>query len=81
MLKYLTYIPGYVSRRDINKGSWYVQALTKELKNWKTGGDLLSLLTRVNSHMVEDFKTIRFNVECGQTPVFVSSLNKKIFYK
>jgi hypothetical protein len=67
-----------------------VQALAKELNNWKSGVDLLSLLTRVNKHVVDNFKqylnnenqTSDFPVEggkeIGQTPVFVSSLTKPV---
>lgn len=71
--------PGYVSIRDINQGSWFIQALCTEFHKWKhdpNGKDLMQILQSVirlvSSHDIYGEK---------QTPVITSSLTRTFIIK
>ncbi|XP_004678581.1 PREDICTED: caspase-9 isoform X2 [Condylura cristata] len=66
--------PGFVSWRDTNSGSWYVETLDRVLEQWAHSEDLQTLLLRVADAVSEKgvFK---------QMPGCFNFLRKKLFFK
>ncbi|XP_037355071.1 caspase-9 isoform X3 [Talpa occidentalis] len=66
--------PGFVSWRDLNSGSWYVETLDHVLEQWAHSEDLQTLLLRVADAVSERgvFK---------QMPGYFNFLRKKLFFK
>ncbi|KAL5276158.1 CASP7 family protein [Megaselia abdita] len=50
-------IPGFVSWRDKDKGSWFIQSLCQELDEYGKKLDLLKLLTFVNQRVAVHYQT------------------------
>lgn len=50
-------IPGFVSWRDKEEGSWFIQALCQELEKFGKQYDLLKLLTFVNQRVAISYET------------------------
>lgn len=51
-------VPGYVSWRQENTGSWFIQALCEELRNsWIDGSDLTVTLMNVNRRVAFNFQS------------------------
>jgi hypothetical protein len=74
LLSYST-MDGYVSLRNIEFGSWYVQALVETFSEHAWEEDILSLLTLVN------YKVARACSQAGwrQVPAPQSTLRKKLY--
>uniref|UniRef100_G1PE93 Caspase-9 n=1 Tax=Myotis lucifugus TaxID=59463 RepID=G1PE93_MYOLU len=66
--------PGFVSWRDTNNGSWYIETLVGVLEQWAHSEDLQSLLLRVADAVSE--KGIY-----KQIPGCFNFLRKKLFFK
>ncbi|XP_032970813.1 caspase-9 isoform X2 [Rhinolophus ferrumequinum] len=66
--------PGFVSWRDPNSGSWYIETLDKVFEQWAHSEDLQSLLLRVANAVSE--KGIY-----KQIPGCFNFLRKKLFFK
>ncbi|XP_070545462.1 caspase-6-like [Ptychodera flava] len=74
---------GYFSHRDINHGSWFVQALCHILKMY--GGELelcelMTLVSRMVSHRQVEGSNRPEMVGNKQLPCFVSMLTKKLYF-
>lgn len=50
-------IPGFYSWRNTTRGSWFIQALTTELRENSYNCDLLTLLTFVNRRVATDYES------------------------
>ncbi|XP_036109900.1 caspase-10 isoform X2 [Molossus molossus] len=71
----LATVPGYVSFRHKTKGSWYIQALCKYLKDYvPKHEDILSILTAVNDNVSRQGETKK------QMPQPVFTLRKKVIF-
>ncbi|XP_028369476.1 caspase-9 [Phyllostomus discolor] len=66
--------PGFVSWRDRNRGSWYVETLDGVLEQWAHSEDLQSLLLRV-AHAVSEKGVYK------QIPGCINFLRKKLFFR
>nr|XP_019608690.1 PREDICTED: caspase-9 isoform X1 [Rhinolophus sinicus] len=66
--------PGFVSWRDPNSGSWYIETLDRVFEQWAHSDDLQSLLLRVANAVSE--KGIY-----KQIPGCFNFLRKKLFFK
>ncbi|XP_066296246.1 caspase-3-like [Branchiostoma lanceolatum] len=76
LLAYAT-VPGFVSWRNSQAGSWFVQALTEVLTQYAPEEDLLSMLTIVNDKVATRFQSAGKN---KQMPAPVTMLRKKLFF-
>ncbi|XP_045715899.1 caspase-9 isoform X2 [Phyllostomus hastatus] len=66
--------PGFVSWRDRNRGSWYVETLDGVFEQWAHSEDLQSLLLRV-AHAVSEKGVYK------QIPGCINFLRKKLFFR
>ena len=60
-------VPGYVSWRDTERGSWFMQAIVYVFQKWASQEDLLSMMTEVNRIVQDKFNTrgpADFEVAC-----------------
>uniref|UniRef100_A0A8C9A947 Caspase 10 n=1 Tax=Prolemur simus TaxID=1328070 RepID=A0A8C9A947_PROSS len=73
----LSTVPGYLSFRHMEEGSWYIQSLCKRLKNLVLREDILSILTAVNRDvsLQADIHGIK-----KQMPQFANTLRKKVVF-
>ena len=75
---------GHYSFRNPNEGSWFIQALCKELKTNLQGiDDLIQTLTKVNRRVAFDKKSSTSNTKLNdgkQMPNIVSTLTKSTFF-
>ncbi|XP_069341476.1 caspase-10 [Eulemur rufifrons] len=74
----LSTVPGYLSFRHMEEGSWYIQSLCKRLKNLVLSQeDILSILTVVNRDVSQqaDIHGIK-----KQMPQFANTLRKKVVF-
>ena len=69
--------PGFVSYRNLRKGSWYIQRLVEVFSQYAFEEDVLSLLTFVNYNVSRKYKTMR---GFRQIPAPQSTLTKKLFF-
>ncbi|XP_032238419.2 caspase-3 [Nematostella vectensis] len=76
LIAYAT-VPGYVSWRHQEKGSWFIQALVEVFKKDATTEDVLSMLIKVNRKVALEFES--FNRK-KQMPSPVVMLTKKLFF-
>ncbi|XP_078696881.1 caspase-3-like [Branchiostoma floridae x Branchiostoma belcheri] len=76
LLAYAT-VPGFVSWRNSQAGSWFIQALTEVLHQYAPVEDLLSMLTMVNDKVATRFQSARKN---KQMPAPVTMLRRKLFF-
>ncbi|XP_067026582.1 cell death protein 3-like [Acropora muricata] len=77
VLIYYATLPGFVSHRNLRKGSWYIQSLVEVFSQYAFEEDVLSLLTFVNYNVSRKFKTMR---DFRQIPAPQSTLTKKLFF-
>ncbi|XP_071945612.1 caspase-7-like [Antedon mediterranea] len=77
LLAYAT-VPGYVSWRNSERGSWFVQALTETFLQHAREEDLLSMLTMVNNKVARAFESSSGRNK--QMPAPVTMLTKKLFF-
>ncbi|XP_004472227.1 caspase-9 [Dasypus novemcinctus] len=73
LVSYSTF-PGFVSWRDTQSGSWYIETLDGVLEQWVRSEDLLTLLLRV-AHAVSEKGIYK------QIPGCFNFLRKKLFFK
>lgn len=72
-------VPGYVSFRSRNHGSWYIRKLCENLEKLSERHDLMSILVKVN----EEVSHGNAHVEGGifkQTPAPMVTLRKKLYF-
>ena len=77
VLIYYATLPGFVSHRNLRKGSWYIQSLVEVFSQYAFEEDLLSLLTFVNYNISRKFESMR---GFRQIPAPQSTLTKKLFF-
>nr|AOR82888.1 caspase-2 [Apostichopus japonicus] len=77
LIAYAT-VPGYVSWRNSERGSWFIQALTEVILEYSQSEDLLSMLTKVNSKVAKAFESS--SGKNKQMPAPVTMLTKKLFF-
>ena len=70
-------LPGFVSYRSSQEGSWYIQCLVEVFSQYAFEEDVLSLLTFVNYNVSRKFKTMH---GFRQIPAPQSTLTKKLFF-
>ena len=70
-------VPGYVSWSNLQKGSWFVQALVDVFSAYARTEDVVSMLVRVNGKVAREFES--FNRK-KQIPAPVIMLTKKVFF-
>lgn len=49
-------VEGFLSHRDISKGSWFIQSICEQLRKNGTSRDILQILTKVNRQVSTDFQ-------------------------
>lgn len=77
MLVAYSTVPGYVSWSNLQKGSWFVQALVDVFSEYAHKEDVVSMLVRVNGKVAREFES--FNRK-KQIPAPVIMLTKKVFF-
>ena len=70
-------VPGYVSWSNLQKGSWFVQAIVDVFSAYAHEEDVVSMLVRVNGKVAREFES--FNRK-KQIPAPVIMLTKKVFF-
>ncbi|XP_072036336.1 caspase-3-like isoform X1 [Amphiura filiformis] len=78
MLLAFATVPGYVSWRNSERGSWFVQALCETLVEFSRKEDLLSIMTMVNNKVAKAFESSTGKHK--QMPAPVTMLRKKLFF-
>ena len=76
LLAYST-VPGFVSWRNSEKGSWFVQALCEIFMTYAGQEDLLGMLVRVNRKVAQEFQSYEHK---KQVPSPVVRLTKKVYF-
>lgn len=77
MLVAYSTVPGYVSWSNLQKGSWFVQALVDVFNAYAGKEDVVSMLVLVNGKVAKEFES--FNRK-KQIPAPVVMLTKKVFF-
>ena len=75
LIDYVTF-PGFVSRRNLRKGSWYIQSLVEVFSKDAFKDDVFTLLTSVHRMVSREFKTMQ---DFRQIPDPQSTLKKSCF--
>ena len=78
LLAYAT-IPGYVSWRNNENGSWFVSALVNVFMEMADKEHLLDMLTEINRRVAEEFESR--SGKNKQVPEPVSRLRKKLYFR
>lgn len=79
LLGYAT-VPGYVSFRSRNHGSWYIRKLCELLEKYSNNYDLMTILVEVNNEVA----AANANMDGGlykQIPAPLVTLRKRIFFR
>ncbi len=76
LLAYST-VPGFVSWRNSEKGSWFVQALCEIFMTYAGQEDVVSMLIRVNGKVAREFQSYE---QKKQIPSPVVRLTKKVYF-
>lgn len=71
-------VPGFVSWRNSERGSWFIQAFTEVILQYAQSEDLLSMLTKVNAKVAKAFESSSGRNK--QMPAPVTMLTKKLFF-
>ena len=77
LLAYAT-IPGYVSWRNNQNGSWFVSALVNVFMEMADKVHLMDMLTEVNRRVAEEFEST--SGKSKQVPEPVSRLRKMLYF-
>lgn len=77
MLVAYSTVPGYVSWSNLQKGSWFVQALVDVFGTYAQTEDVVSMLVRVNGKVAREFESSNRK---KQIPAPVIMLTKKVFF-
>ncbi|XP_030843307.1 caspase-3-like [Strongylocentrotus purpuratus] len=78
LLAYAT-VPGFVSWRNSERGSWFIQALTETIIQHARDEDLLSMITMVNGKVARAFESSSAGRH-KQMPAPVTMLTKKLYF-
>ncbi|GMS84745.1 hypothetical protein PENTCL1PPCAC_6920 [Pristionchus entomophagus] len=70
----------YVSWRNSEKGSWFIQSFVEVVDKKSHNSDLLSILTQVNAKVADSYKANSSTGEYKQISEFSSKLTKKFFF-
>ena len=70
-------VPGYVSWSNLQKGSWFVQAIVDVFSAYAHEEDVVSMLVRVNGKVAREFESVNRK---KQIPAPVIMLTKKVFF-
>lgn len=70
-------VPGFVSWRNQDEGSWFVQALVEVFKTYASREDILSMITRVNRKVAMEFES---SCKKKQMPAPVLMLTRKLYF-
>ncbi|XP_031561639.1 caspase-3-like [Actinia tenebrosa] len=70
-------VPGFVSWRNQDEGSWFVQALVDVFKTYASKEDILSMITRVNRKVALEFQS---SCKKKQMPAPVLMLTRKLYF-
>ncbi|XP_048872633.1 caspase-9-like [Brienomyrus brachyistius] len=80
LVSYSTY-PGYVSWRDKETGTWYVETLDQILAEHAATCDLVTMLTMVNNKVAQNYVKDKQSTTYKQMPFFLSSLRKHLHFQ
>ncbi|KAK3730113.1 hypothetical protein QZH41_013737 [Actinostola sp. cb2023] len=70
-------VPGFVSWRHSDKGSWFVQALVDVFKQYSSKEDIANMLIRINRKVALEFESTD---KKKQMPAPVIMLTRKVFF-
>ncbi|XP_028937342.1 caspase-7 isoform X1 [Ornithorhynchus anatinus] len=76
-------VPGYYSWRNVDRGSWFVQALCSVLHEHGKELEIMQLLTRVNHQVAINFESQASDpryCQKKQIPCLVSMLTKELYF-
>ena len=65
-------VPGYPSYRSRSRGSFYIQAMVRNLAKYYKKQDVLSIMVQVNNEMAD--------LQLGQIAMPIATLRRKIFF-
>ena len=71
-------LPGYVSWRNSEYGTWFVKAFTDTMFESAKKEHLMDILTQVNGRVAEEFESKKRN---KQMPAPVTTLRRKLFFR
>ncbi|XP_051750962.1 caspase-22 isoform X2 [Ctenopharyngodon idella] len=78
-------VEGYMSIRNKNSGSWFIQSLCKHLREGsKRGQDILGILTKVNNEVSQKEGTVIINndeIDAKMTPQPLFTLRKLLVFR
>ncbi len=77
ILAYAT-VPGYVSWRNSEYGSWFIKAFVDTLLEMGSKEHLMDILTEVNRRVAEEFQSKGRN---KQIPAPMSMLTRKLYFR
>lgn len=77
VLAYAT-VPGYVSWRNSEYGSWFIKAFVDTMKDLSKKEHFLDILTEVNRKVAEEFQSRGRN---KQIPAPVTMLTRKLYFR
>ena len=78
LIAYAT-LPGYVSWRNSEFGSWFVKAFTDIMFESAKKEHLMDILTQVNGRVAEEFESKKKKNK--QMPAPVTTLRRKLFFR
>jgi hypothetical protein len=79
LLLYYATVPGYVSYRSKSQGSWFINALVKNLDKYHNQYDVATILSNVNSEVAQQAAPIDGGLY-KQIPMYHTTLRKRIFF-
>ena len=71
-------IPGFVSWRNSERGSWFVQSIIKTFREYSKEEHLIDMMVRVNQCVATEFEASGHN---KQVPSPVVRLTKKLYFR
>jgi len=78
-------VEGYVSWRDSDTGSWFIQSLCKELQEHASSKHFVDILTRTSHRVAIDYESYDKNMSRGhqqkQVPSFTSMLIRDLYFR
>jgi hypothetical protein len=77
------FFPGYLSWRNTTEGSWFVQALCKELQDKGTSDDIHTIVTCVKRRVAIDYESNTGNNRTNkkkQMPCVTDTLTRRLIF-
>ena len=74
-------VPGYVSWRHPDNGSWFIKAFTDTMFEETGKEHFLDILTKVNGRVAEEFQSAIAHKNLKQMPAPVTMLRQKLYFR